>query len=177
MVGLLFSRQLRTHCKEPARPFRSQHSRAKKIVEKSYEYYPKLELLADVSRSLFGAIGVQRLSSMVFIKRAARHAIGEPSSVKTEEVVGDVEIRVSASQGPTGSDEQQNWVSSLRAHFSNLGYQTKLYFRSSGGGLLAGDSHGEVAGATDLVMCPKETILLDEPVRKWRPTIDQTIVG
>jgi hypothetical protein len=50
-----------------------------------------------------------------------------------------------------------------------------MYFRNVNGGQVGGDVHGAVAGAIDLVMCPKEIILLEEAPKKWCPGIVPSI--
>jgi hypothetical protein len=116
-------------------------------------------------------MGKRPLSSLVFVKRSEKQEIGGPATVKTEEIFGDVEIRVSAQQGPTDPVEQKGWIGRLVEHYRNRGFETKMYFRSVNGGLVGGGVHGDIAGAVDLVMCPKETTLISEAPKKWRPKI------
>jgi hypothetical protein len=175
MLGTLLARQLLSHCKEADWKFSIVARDGKRNVEKFYTYHSKLELVADIGRSLSAAIGKRPLSSLVFVKRSERQEIGGSATIKTEEIFGDVEIRVAAAQGPSDSVEQQNWVGRLLEHYRNRGFEPKMYFRNANGGQVGGDVHGEIAGAIDLVMCPKETILLEEAPRKWRSGIEPSI--
>jgi hypothetical protein len=175
MLGTLLARQLFNHCKEADWKFPILMQEGKRTVQKLYAYHAKLELAADIGRSLSAAMGKRPLSSLVFVKRSEKQEIGGPATVKTEEVLGDVEIRVAASQGPPDPDEKQGWIGRLVEHFRNLGFETKMYFKNVNGGQVGGDVHGDIAGAIDLVMCPKEIILLTEAPKKWRREIEPSI--
>jgi hypothetical protein len=175
MLGTLLARQLLSHCKEKDWKFPVRVQDGKRTIEKIYAYHAKLELVSDIGRSLSTAIGKRPLSSLVFVKRSEKQEIGGPTTVETEEVYGDVEIRVAASQGPGDPVEQKSWIGRLLGHYRNHGFETKMYFRSVNGGQVGGDVHGAVAGAIDLVMCPKEIILLTEAPKKWRPGIEASI--
>ena len=176
MLGILLARQLNSHCKETEWKFPIFVQEGKRTVEKLYSYHAKLELVADVGRSL-SAMGKRSLSSLVFIKRSEKQEIGGPTTVETKEIFGDVEIKVAASQGPTDPVEQRGWVEWLVENYRSRGFETRMYFKSVNGGLVVGDVHGAVAGAIDLVLCPKETILLPEAPRKWYPEVQAPIAA
>jgi hypothetical protein len=131
---------------------------------------------------------------MVFTKRKERQSIGRPATVTHEDVfaqvsfqvtssapadsvLADVEYRVNANQGPDDPGERGSWASSVRKHFEDLGYQSRLYFRHAlVGPTFAGDVHPAIAGASDLLICPKEVISFSAPPRPWRPDIDSETV-
>jgi hypothetical protein len=184
----------------------TETSRGKKPVTKEFKYFPKLELYADVGSKFDGDITDGRiLASMVFTKRKERQSIGRPAHVKEEHiraeigfgatsttpidpvdtdadvleesVLADVEIRVNASQGPSDIAEKRSWAATVRKHYEDLGYKSRLYFRHAvGGPMFAGDVHPAVAGASDLLICPKESICLSEPPKQWRPESDAETV-
>lgn len=172
----------------------TETGRGKKPVTKEFKYSPRLELYADVGRKFSGDLTDGRiLTSMVFTKRKERQAIGRAAEIAHEDVIAqvgfvttstmpadpeasvlaDVEYRVSANQGPSEPAEKRSWVSSVRRHFEDRGYESRLYFRHvAGGPMLAGDVHPAFAGASDLLICPKEVISFSQPLKQWRPDVD-----
>jgi hypothetical protein len=79
---------------------------------------------------------------------AAQVGFGVTSSVPADSVLADVEVRVNANQGPEDPAERQSWGSSVRKHFEDRGYETRIYFRHAlGGPTLAGDLHPAIAPA------------------------------
>jgi hypothetical protein len=172
----------------------TETGRGKRPITKEFQYSPRLELYADVGRKFSGDLTDGRiLTSMVFTKRKERQAIGRPAEVAHDDVVAqvgfvvtsiapadseasvlaDVEYRVSASQGPSDPAEKRSWVSSVRKHFEDRGFESRLYFRHVlGGPMFAGDVHPAIAGASDLLICPKEVVSFSKPLKQWRPTID-----
>jgi hypothetical protein len=68
-----------------------------KMSVKEYRYNPRLELFADVGRSLsFATAGGRELSHMTFTKRSTRQSIGGKDHVLHQELIADVELKVSA---------------------------------------------------------------------------------
>lgn len=175
MLASLLARQLKTHCKQADWSFSVNARDGKRIIARAYKYHVKMELVADVSLSLTAATGRRPLSSLVFTKRAEKQEIGGEKTVHMDDVFGYIEIRVNAAQGPSDSKEQQSWVGWIVDHYQKLGFDTKMYFKSGGGSQVAGEVHGEVAGAIDLVLCPKETILLSDAPRKWHSTVQASV--
>jgi hypothetical protein len=103
--------------------------------------------------------------------------VATDAAVPEESVLADVEIRVNASQGPSDIAEKRSWAATVRKHYEDLGYKSRLYFRHAvGGPMFAGDVHPAVAGASDLLICPKESICLSEPPKQWRPESDAETV-
>jgi hypothetical protein len=179
----------------------TETGRHRRPVTKEFKYTPRLELVADVGRSLGGGLLTdgRTLTSMVFTKRKERHAIGHPTAITHEDVVADlgyrvrgkteidqpmeeevfadVECKINANQGPKEPDTQRSWVSAVRKHFEDRGYETRLYFRNvAGGGVFSGEIHPAIAGASDLLICPKEIISLAKLARLWQPDIDPETV-
>lgn len=153
--------------------FTVQIQKKKKVTERIYKYSPRLELHADVGRSLKHAVTDGRiLSHMLFTKRATKQEIGKPTAIEHEEVIADVEIRISAKQGPEDPAERRGWAGRLKGWYESLGYESRLYFRTAKTGMtLSGEVHSDVSSAADLLMCPKEPISLSKAPRPWRPTI------
>lgn len=178
-IGVLLRRQLRRQARSENWEFES-FSKNKKgnPVRKTYKYYPKLDLLADVGRSLDAAVGTGReLSHLIFTKRSEKHATGQATTVKHEEFRADVEMRVNVSQGPADPAERRNWAQRILDDFKDRGYQSEIFYRSTGNATIGGKLHEEVEGVTDLLLCPKEVISLSVPPRRWRHDIDNEVVG
>jgi hypothetical protein len=144
---------------------------------KTYRYNPRLELHADVGRSLsFATTGGKELAQMTFSKRSAKQSIGGKDHVKQQELIADVELRVNAKQGPEDPKERMAWLTNIRSFYEGNGYQTKLTYRHlATGGVLSGSVHKALAGASDLVMCPKELMSLKHGLRDWYAKIDGEI--
>jgi hypothetical protein len=71
------------------------------VVEKEYRYNPRLELFADIGRKIdFVLSGGRELAHMTFTKRSEKQSIGKPTSVAHKDLYADVELKVSAKQGP-----------------------------------------------------------------------------
>jgi hypothetical protein len=148
----------------------------KKPASKEYAYWPRLELFADVSRKInFATDGGKYLSHMVFTKRQERKSIGKPTSVKHEDVIADVEYKVLAKQGPGDPKLLTQWANSVRSFFETEGFESRLYYRSVGGGVLSGNVHKAVAGASDLLMCPREVINLTAAPKSWQARLSKQV--
>jgi hypothetical protein len=143
---------------------------------KPYRYWPRLELFADIGRKLDVALtGTRILSHMHFIKRSEKQNMAQPTSVAHKEVIADVEYRVTAKQGPTDATEKKKWLESVRTMFEQRGYESRMYYRHINGSMLSGDVHNAVAGATDLLMCPREIISLSKEPKRWQSTTNSEI--
>lgn len=150
--------------------------KGKKPISKEYSYWPRLELFADVSRKInFSVDGGKYLSHMVFTKRSEKKSIGKPTSVKHEDVIADVEYKVPAKQGPEDPKELLQWVTSVRDYFETNGYESKLYYRGLGGATVSGSVHKALAGASDLLMCPREVVVLNGPPKQWQVKLNSEI--
>lgn len=166
----LLSRQLRRHARASEMTFMVRTSgKGKKASEKTYKYHPRLDLLADVGRSILSAAGTRekKLSHLVFTKRSERQDIAGKTAVFHDDVFADVELRISGKQAPVEKPEQKTWLQRLRSHYEQAGFETKVYFRHVGGTVLGGEMHDEVAGAADLMLCAKELIETTTPPRRW----------
>ena len=152
--------------------------RPRKPLHKSYKYRPRLQFYADVGRRLRHTVtGGQILSSMVFTRRDEHQSIGTPTSVEQEEIVADVDIKVSARQGPTDPAQRNSWARRIISWYERQGYRSRLYYRSiETGATISGEVHDAVASATDLLLCPKEAINLMEAPRVWHTNIHRETI-
>jgi hypothetical protein len=147
-----------------------------KMLVKEYRYNPRLELFSDIGRKLtFATAGGRELAHMTFTKRSERPSIGKGTHALHEDVIADVEFRVSAKQGPAEPQARYQWLRDVRASFEFSGYESRMYYRSIGGSILSGSVHQALAGASDLVMCQKELMLLKHAPKDWYPEIDDEI--
>jgi len=148
-----------------------------KMNVKEYRYNPRLELFADVGRSLtFATAGGRELSHMTFTKRSTKQSIGGKDHVLHQELIADVELKVSAKQGPDDPKARFAWLTGIRSFYETSGYRTKLTYRQLNGGIVvSGNIHQALAGATDLVMCQKELMSLKHAHKDWYSEIDDEI--
>lgn len=148
----------------------------KETLVKEYRFHPRLELFADIGRKLdFSLPGGRELTHMTFTRRDEKRSIAKATAVSHKDVFADVEIKISAKQGPDDAGDRRAWLQAIRDSFETQGYESKLYFRNLGGGILGGEVHRDLAGATDLVMCPKELISLSKQPRDWYPRINAEV--
>ncbi len=156
----------------------SVDKKSKRPVTRDYRYHGKFDLVADFSRKLSQASGDGKtLSQIVFTKRSERQAVGQKTAVKHEEVITDIEVRISGKQAPTEPQDRQNWIGRMRNNWENQGFQTKLYYRYASGGVVGGNLHRDIESATDLMLCPREFITLAKPPKRWTAKFNQEIVG
>lgn len=175
-IEALLCRQLRRYASEDELSFDEVVRIKGRDVVKSYRYTPRLDLAADVGRKLDTALkGTGELSSMIFTKRHEKETTGAGSAVEHEEFLADIEVRVSASQGPANPEDRLSWAEKIQAKYRQLGYDSKIYFRHVNGGFFSGEVHKAIAGAADLLMCQREHISLAKPPKKWVATIQSEI--
>jgi hypothetical protein len=149
--------------------------RGRSIV-KAYRYNPRLELFSDFGRSLsLAGDGGRELAHMIFTKRAEKRSIGRGTHATHKDVFADVELKVSARQGPQDPKERFQWLKDVRAAFEASGHETRLYYRHLNGGVISGSVHQALAGPADLMMCQKEVLTLSHPPADWYPKIDSEI--
>lgn len=149
-----------------------------KVVTENFNYTPKLELLADVSRKLGAGTTVgQSLSHLVFTKRSERQSVGAQVDIKDKDFLADVRLRVGASQGPPDERERLGWAAQLRQVYEQRGYKTKIYFRSAQGDVLGGPvQHHQIDSAQDLLLCPRDYIAKPDGYKPWSNDLDATTV-
>jgi hypothetical protein len=178
MIEAFLCRQLRRwgHANELTFEVHSPDKKGRMNV-KEYRYNPRLELFADVGRTLsFATAGGRELSHMTFTKRSTKQSIGGKDHVLHQELIADVELKVSAKQGPDDVNERFAWLAGIRSFYETNGYKTKLTYRQLNGGIVvSGNIHQALAGATDLVMCQKELLTLTQSHRDWYSKIDDEI--
>ena len=175
-IEKLLSRQLRRVAEREGWTFDVQFAGKKKPVTRVYKYHPRFELHADVGRSLFGGdSGAKELTHLVFTNRHERRSFPEKTAVAQEDFYASVELKISAKQGPDDPAEKRGWFERMKTHFELRGYTTKMYFRTIKGDKIAGSVNASVAGATDLLLCPRETIYTSVGQNKWLDAIQPEV--
>lgn len=175
-VEYLLSRQLRRYAKMFDWRFSIVISGAsKKDKVKEYQYHSRLELFADIGRSLFGSKDQKQLSHIVFTNRSEKQAIAQATAVTHEDIYASVEVKISAKQGPENPQRKLEWVNTLKDFYQKRGYETKMYFRHLKGDKVSGVVHPSLASAADLLMCPRESIFTKSEPRKWVSEISTEI--
>jgi len=112
---------------------------------------------------------------MIFVKHSEKRSIGKATSATHQDIVADVELKISAKQGPDDPKARYAWLASVRAHFENSGYRSRMLYRNLSGSVVSGSVHQALAGATDLVMCQKELMSFDEKPKDLYPKIDTDV--
>jgi hypothetical protein len=151
--------------------------KAGKKLTKAYRYHPKFNLFADIGRKMNTFTDGRVLNYMLFTKRAEKQSIAKPTAAVHNDVYADVELKISAKQGPDDQQEQQSWAESLRQAYKQRGFESRLYYRHIYGGVLSGEIHQAVDGAADIMMCPKEIITLKKNPKRWTSTINAEIAS
>lgn len=165
-IEVLFCRQLRRYANAEKLEFTVTPK--KKGKPKNYRYTPRLELAADVGRKLKAGNGAKVLTHMVFTHRNEKQNTSRATDVVHQDFYADVEMRVSAQQGPVDPEEKISWAEGLKQWFLSRGYEGRFYFRHADGGRSSGKVlTKDLAGATDLLMCPRETIHTDAAPKPW----------
>jgi len=174
-IETLLCRQLRRHSDGEEWTFTVHVNKGKKSEQKNYRYTPRLELNADVGRGLNVGVEDRIPTHMVFIKRAEKQTIGKGTAIDHEEFLADVQLRISASQGPADPADRRTWMQQIQDWYRQRDYEVRLYFRHANGGIIGGDVHKAIAGAADLLMCSREHISLTKPPKRWVSTINGEI--
>lgn len=176
-IEYLLCRQLRRHSKTNDWLFTisTKDKKTGKPGTKEHRYHPRLELMADVGRSV--AAGGTIISKLVFTKRSEKQNVAQKTAVIHDDVYADVRLQISASQGPKGSPAKlREWASALKDAYEKKGFNTRIYFRHAKGPELSGDVvNPAIDGATDLLMCHREVIQVPGEPRKWASSIDTGI--
>ncbi|WP_315806941.1 MULTISPECIES: hypothetical protein [unclassified Bradyrhizobium] len=148
----------------------------KKVATKDYRFHGRFNLAADLARSM-ATSGGKTLSQIVFTKRSERQSIGHPTAVHHEDVVADIEVKISGKQAPSDPKEQVDWLTWVRKNWETRGYQTKLYYRYASGGLVGGRVHRDIENAHDLMLCPREFVTLSKPPKRWSMRVNSEMVS
>ena len=148
-----------------------------KAAARVYRYTPKLELYADIGRSIsFAQSGGRELAHMTFSKRSTKQSIGGSDHILHKDLIADVELRVNARQGPEEPKARLAWLAQIKSLYEGQGYHTRLTYRHlATGGIISGSVHKALAGAADLMMCQKELMSLQHASRDWYSKIDSEI--
>ena len=152
-------------------------TRKKGVSRKSYRYTPKLELHVDVGRRLGSIPTGRELSMMTFTQRSSRQSIGTESDINYNDFDADVQLKVSAKQGPTDPLERGKWALGIRKYYERNGYETTMSFRYPGSKVASGQMHPAIDGATDLLLCPRELVDLPGEPTIWEPKVNAGTVG
>lgn len=149
-----------------------------RTVQKSYHFSPKLELLSDVSRLLTaGASSERHISYLKFTKRNERQSIGGKTEIKDQELFADVELTIKSTQLPEDNDERADLAAKLIAMYRDRGFKPKIYWRNASGGIIGGEiTHHQIEGAHDLLLCPKEFIVVPAGHKPWTDKFDRGTV-
>jgi hypothetical protein len=149
--------------------------KAGKKITKLYHYHPRFNLFADIGRKMTSLTDGRILTHMLFTKRDEKQDVAKPTSVIHQDIYADVELKVSAKQGPDEPKEQQTWVEAVRQAYALRGFESRLYYRHIHGGILSGAVHQAVDGAADIMMCPKEILTLTKDPKRWNASINKEI--
>lgn len=174
-IEVLFCRQLRRDADYLGLTFTAEVRKGLKVEKRDYRYTPRLELVADVGRSLATISGSGDLYGMIFTKRRDKQSTAGPVAAAHEDFVADVRIYVGANQGPPNPQDRLNWAERIQNDFSLRGFDTKILFRHANGGVVSGDVHKSVNAAADLLMCQREHISLEKQPKSWVSTIQSEI--
>jgi hypothetical protein len=147
-----------------------------KTITKIYRYHPRFNLFADIGRKLGTLTDGRILSHMIFTKRHEKQNVAKPTGVLHEDVYADVELRISAKQGPEDEVQQRSWVEAITTAYKLRGFESRLYYRHIHGGTLSGEVHQAVDGAADIMMCHKEILTLTKQPKRWSVSINTEIV-
>lgn len=74
--------------------------KAGKNLTKAYRYHPKFNLFADIGRKMSTFTDGRVLNYILFTKRAEKQSIAKPTAAIHKDVYADVELKISAKQGP-----------------------------------------------------------------------------
>lgn len=180
LIEYVISRQLKRHAQDNKWTFTASVTRkgARSPKEKSYKYYPSLQLAANVGQKVGGALQGRTLSHMIFVKKQEKQDIGKKSTIKSTELTLNVEVqvRVNAKQGPSDETQKRSWLETVKEFYQSRGFDTKIYYRSAAGSVLGGEIHPDLASATDVVLCPRAEISLSASPKKWRESMNKEIV-
>jgi hypothetical protein len=152
------------------------HYRRKPPGSKPHDYSVKLDLLADIGRKLTDVSSNRVLTKMQFTKRSAHQNTATQMEVEHVDFVADLQVVVSANQGPTDPVERLGWAAQLKAHYDALGYVPRFFFRSESGDVDGGDIHPAIASATDLLVCPRERVFYPEEARGWSDELNESVL-
>ena len=179
LIEILFCRQLRRAGKITPWEFSIDRrgKRGKPVKPKLLQYTPRLELFADVGQKLaeFTKLGGS-FSHFIFTKRSEKQSLALETEVYHEDVLADIEIRVSGRQAPADPDEKIGWLERVKQSYEMRGFYSRLYYRHASGVQTSSDKQDDIADAADLVMCPKEVISLASPPKRWRADFCPEIV-
>jgi hypothetical protein len=180
LIEILLCRQLRRAGKVTPWEFSVDRKgkRGKPIKAKLLQYTPRLELFADVGQKLseFTNMG-GKFSHFIFTKRSEKQSLALETDIHHEDVLADIEIRVSGKQAPVDSEEKYGWIDRVKQFYEMRGFTSRLYYRHASGAQTSSDKQDDIADAADLIMCPKEVISLLSPPKRWRADFCPEVVS
>ena len=142
---------------------------------KNYRFNPRLELVADVGRRLSAGAAGGILSHIVVTKRSEKLTVGKGTVTDHEEVEADIHFTISGSQGPDDPGQRRTWATGVADWLRGQGHEVKFYFRHANGRIEGGALHKAIAGATDLLMCPRTQITLKKAPKTWVSSINSEV--
>lgn len=174
-IQALFVRQLRRIAKVEGWDFPEERTskRGQPLKPNMFKYHPKLEFAVDVGRSMKSLSVGKSLSKILLTKKAEKQSIGLPTEVRHMDVVADVQMSISGKEAPADPGERASWLDKLLSAAHADGFRSRVYYKGAGGKPIIGSLEHEVASAIDLMMCPRETIMLAVEPPPWRRTIDE----
>ena len=143
---------------------------------KNYGYTVRIDLMADVGRTIASMASNRDLAKMLFTKRATKQHTATELEVEHEDFLADLQVTVGAKQGPADAIERLSWASRVRETYERLGYETRLFFRSIDGDVAMGQVHPAIASATDLLICPRERVEIASEAREWTDSLNQGVL-
>lgn len=178
LIETFLYRQLKKHYGEKGIEFEVQRigRRGRPVKSLRYKYHPKLELRADVARSLGGydLVGGPEPTRFEFTKRKEERLTGTAVHVIERDFVSDIQVKVSAKEAPTDPEERRRFFGELRRMYEEAGYTTKVYFRHLRSNNLRGAIKEDQERAADLILCPRQSIFVKRRP-EWRKTVNEEI--
>lgn len=137
------------------------------IKSKIYKYRPKIRLASDIYRNLLVGDQLALFSSAVFTKRSTRDNTAKEIELMQEDIVADIEVRISGSQAPADPAAKKAWLNKLISWYQDRGYRSKLYYRHMNGRKYKGTQSTEIDGAADRLLCNTTMYSLTTERSKW----------
>lgn len=114
---------------------------------------------------------------MVFTKKGTKQSIARAQEITHEDVLANVQIKISATQGPKDSKEKRMWYIGILEHFTGQGFEARLYYRHANGRVVGGEVHHAIDAASDLLLCPKTFLSLEEPPRPFEGKVNVALAA
>lgn len=146
------------------------------VKPKIYKYKPKIRLASDIYQNLLTGDKIGLFSSAVFTKRSTKENTAKEIDLLQEDIVADIQLRISGNQAPTDPTKRKSWLKELVNFYDGLGYKSKLYYRHLNGSKYRGTHSTEADGAADRLLCNTASYELTTERPKWDNTVHQPAV-